>query len=162
MAAPRERGATGTCPQGQPCLCASCKTTPSDFEREARNLSFQGNFQTFKYWPNFQKHCVGQTHHTHKPSAGAHPGGCQSEGLGPFLSDPLRITESKQPQSRAKKQTRSRQHSQPPGIWELGTRACPNLLPGPSSPICPLFCPIPVSVTLHVSFHLSPCLSISK
>lgn len=76
---------TGTCPQGQPCVCSSCKTTPSDFEREARYLSFKGNFQAFKYWPNFQKHCVGQTHHIRKLSTGAHPGGCQSEGLGPFL-----------------------------------------------------------------------------
>lgn len=59
-------------------VCSSCETTPSDFEREAKNLSFPGNFQTFKCWPNFQKHCVDRTSHRW-PSAEAHP-----EGFGPL------------------------------------------------------------------------------
>lgn len=158
------------CPQGQPCLCSSCETTSSDFEREARKLSFKGNLQTFKRWPNFQKHRVGRTH-THQPSAGAHLVGVPTRGLGSFLlfrelAGPLRISGSKKPQWRAKK-TDSQLTTLAAGPWEL--EACPPascfLLSHLSTSLSPFYlhprlCLLSVSPYLFPS--LAPCLSISK
>lgn len=165
----RGRGPTPA-PQGQPCLCSSCETTSSDFEREARNLSFKGNLQTFKRWPNFQKHRVGRTH-THQPSAGAHLVGVPTRGLGSFLlfrelAGPLRISGSKKPQWRAKK-TDSQLTTLAAGPWEL--EACPPascfLLSHLSTSLSPFYlhprlCLLSVSPYLFPS--LAPCLSISK
>lgn len=169
-------------PQGQPCLCSSCETTSSDFEREARNLSFKGNLQTFKRWPNFQKHRVGRTHHTHQPSAGAHLVGVPTRGLGSFLlfrelAGPLRISGSKKPQWRAKK-TDSQLTTLAAGPWEL--EACPPascvllshlptslsfLPPSPSLSVICLSLSLSISCSLSVhlqvaAFHLHPPVSL--
>lgn len=152
--------------------------------REARNLSFKGNLQTFKRWPNFQKHRVGRTHHTHQPSAGAHLVGVPTRGLGSFLLfrelvGPLRISGSKKPQWRAKKT--DSQLTTPAASWDLGARGLPAcfLLPPlpsvhltlsflPPSPSLSVIClslslSISCSLSVHLQvadFHLHPSVSL--
>lgn len=162
----------GTPPPRQPCISLSCKTRPSDFEREARNLSLMENFQPFNTGPIFTHTAQAQhgtlTGSAQKPILRV----CEPQGLGPFL---LRITES---QHRTHRQTMAVAGGGGGG-WELKTWASPSCLCCASLPCLSTYfsSPIPVcvsSVSLlvplcmclspclcdYVSAHLSTCLSL--